>query len=872
MASYTDSIPQFNPYVQQLPVEAMVTVGMEKQKRYDEGIQKIQTNIDNIAGLDVTRDVEKAYLQSKLNQLGNDLRGVAAGDFSNFQLVNSVNGMTNQIVRDPNIQNFVSSAARRKKEYEFMEEARKKGELNASNEYVFKVQDSDWLNSTELEKSYGARYTAYKDVGKKAMEAIKALHPKLQQIDIPYVVRDGKIDFSKIADVMKRKKIEGITEDQIKQAIYATFDEGDYNQLKIDSQYRFRGLDSEALSLRTEENYKSNRNSAIQTLKHLDIQKNITTDPDKLDVINSQIEQYKRLLGADGKEGELDKQFYENIQEVASNPDLVKYNIYKDGFVKQYANAFTWKSETEELLKSPVRDQLNWVEEMKFKQQQENRQRYEFSINKGFKEQELLLKAQENALKKLELLGDPTINDWTDLGNDTDSENRAKELFASNASSVKSDIDSDMAALGKKYSAAQINIMLKDWQNSQGVASKATKVPADAIGLIQNIAKNNNYLKSLKTFEERTRQDAEKEAGVSNIIETALEGKTNIIFTSEGKKRTLTAREIVEVKLAEVLLDVETPGRPTKKFSFIDAGKLNENQLAYAKAVYGKNGIAYRKNGKLVPSNERGFTVDVDTRYKIADLVKPHMEAANAIKGVYSKADDIYERKLGEVANQFVPQIKAVAKSKGVIPPVVVSRIEALIRAAESKGLSADDVYDQSVITSFLSDENIKDTEVFVLREGQKYEIQVTNRKSPGVVQRLKVSPNEIANKIGPEYINNKAVEASRLTLGRGNTNLTGNPEDAQFQKQFGNFPKIQKLQVTADLVEDLSNSDLFTYSINIKKKDGRYAQFSLSGIDKSRKVGYDQGKTSLDNLTDTVLLQKIKEEYPNYDFSKLDY
>ena len=83
---------------------------------------------------------------------------------------------------------------------------------------------------------------------------------------------------------------------------------------------------------------------------------------------------------------------------------------------------------------------------------------------------------------------------------------------------------------------------------------------------------------------------------------------------------------------------------------------------------------------------------------------------------------------------------------------------------------------------------------------------------------------------------------------------------------------KIQKFQVTADLVQDLSNSDLFTYSINIKKKDGRYAQFSLSGIDKSRKVGYDQGKASLNNLTDAVLLQKIKEEYPDYDFSKLDY
>ena len=109
MASWTDRIPTFNPYVAQLPVEAMVQVGMQKQKQYDEGIQKIQTNIDNIAGLDIIRDIDKTYLQSKLNQLGNDIRTVAAGDFSNFQLVNSVNGMTNQISKDRNVLNAISS-------------------------------------------------------------------------------------------------------------------------------------------------------------------------------------------------------------------------------------------------------------------------------------------------------------------------------------------------------------------------------------------------------------------------------------------------------------------------------------------------------------------------------------------------------------------------------------------------------------------------------------------------------------------------------------------------------------------------------------------------------------------------------------------
>jgi hypothetical protein len=51
MASYTDIAPKFNPYIQQLPVEAMAKVGMEKQKRYDEGLQKIQQGIDNVAGL-----------------------------------------------------------------------------------------------------------------------------------------------------------------------------------------------------------------------------------------------------------------------------------------------------------------------------------------------------------------------------------------------------------------------------------------------------------------------------------------------------------------------------------------------------------------------------------------------------------------------------------------------------------------------------------------------------------------------------------------------------------------------------------------------------------------------------------------------------
>jgi hypothetical protein len=79
--------------------------------------------------MDVMRDVDKNYLQSRLNQLGSDLTTVAAGDFSNFQLVNSVGGMATQISKDKNVQNAVTSTSHYRNEIKRMDEAKKKESL-----------------------------------------------------------------------------------------------------------------------------------------------------------------------------------------------------------------------------------------------------------------------------------------------------------------------------------------------------------------------------------------------------------------------------------------------------------------------------------------------------------------------------------------------------------------------------------------------------------------------------------------------------------------------------------------------------------------------------------------------------------------------
>ena len=873
MASYKDTVPTFNPYVKQLPVEAMVQVGMYKQQKYDEGIQKIQTSIDNVAGLDVANAADKAYLQSKLNQLGNDLTTVAAGDFSNFQLVNSTTGMVSQIARDPNVQTAASSTAWLRKQQAEMEKAIADGKSSQSNIYDFNQQASEYLNNDKVGQSFRGRYTPYTDVKKKALDTIKALNPDLVKYDIPFVDENGRIDQNRIADAMKRYKIEGVSSEKIAQALHATMTPDDLNQLRIDSKYEFRGVGPEQLAVKAKQDYDVQRTQAIGQLDKLQIQKAITTDPTKLDDIETQIEQYKELLGGDGKVGKLDEKFYKNVEQARTNPDEVKYNIYKDGFISEYANAFKSSRQEMEYVENPLMKRQQWIAEMKLKQETENRQRYEFGVNTNLKRQEIALKAEENAMKKAELYG--VDSPWTDLGNPTDNTNRSEELFTNHVVSVQDAVDSTRGALKSKgYREADINGMVKKWNDAQGVTSKAN-IPANAIKEIQDIVKNENYLKQLQTFETRTRTDSEKEAGVAGVIESNLKDKKNISFTYGGEKITLSPREVAEIKLAETQYKV--PGLPFgKTVPLINRSKLSAKQLKFVDALYGTKGtVTTDANGNPIPftgKNSKGPQFSPENVKIMNELVTPHFEAAKIIKGAYDKADDIYKQKLGESANAFVPKIKAVANPKGEVPPIILQRLNQLVIAQNEKGIKTDDKWDFSTASSYLTDKLAKDTRVIVKQDGDNYTIQLRNLSDPDNVQSFKVNSKQVRDYLGSEYVNDNSQVSARFAIGKGNSDINRSnvATNALMQKRFGDFPGIKKLQVTAKLEEDTPG--LFIPTVYVKQKNGKYISFEIAGDDKLSRVGFDQGMQNLNSLNDEVLLKVLKQAYPNFDFSKLDY
>ena len=76
MASFASQPLTFSPYISSIDPETYVKVGLQKQAQYDQGIQKVQSAIDNIGALDIIHPVAQQYykqqyegVKNKINQL-----------------------------------------------------------------------------------------------------------------------------------------------------------------------------------------------------------------------------------------------------------------------------------------------------------------------------------------------------------------------------------------------------------------------------------------------------------------------------------------------------------------------------------------------------------------------------------------------------------------------------------------------------------------------------------------------------------------------------------------------------------------------------------------------------------------------------------
>src|SRR6267378_1978462 len=355
MASFTDEFVAFNPYIPQIPVDDYVRVGMIKQQQYNEGVQKVQSFIDSVAGLDVIKPEQKEYLQQRVGQLQGEVGKIVSEDFSNQQMVNSVGNLTNKIAGDPIVQNAVSSTQRYKQQLGRMKEAQEKGLNSPSNEYVFNKKVQDWLGDGDVKSSFSGEYEAYTDTKKPILEAINALKPDANVTDIPYQTDEAgnyvldKGGHRQIAYATLREKLEGVSEARIKQAIEASISPQMKRQFEIDGIYDYRGLNKQGLKEMADDSYKSRFGKINDILQGLTTELNTSqNNPQRAAAIQRQIDQYK--LGAK----DLEHQYRGDIDYLDKDPESYKGSLHLQDEISKYTLGYSWSKHSLTYENNPI--------------------------------------------------------------------------------------------------------------------------------------------------------------------------------------------------------------------------------------------------------------------------------------------------------------------------------------------------------------------------------------------------------------------------------------------------------------------------------------------------------------------------------------
>lgn len=487
MASFTDAIPQFNPYIQQLPVEAMVTVGMEKQQRYDQGIQRIQSQIDQVAGLSIVRPQDKEYLQSKLNELGTKLKTVAAGDFSNYQLVNSVAGMASTIMKDPVVLAGVQSTQNIKNNEKLMEEARQKNELNPANLDFYNKKLSAYESSPLVDEKgkpivFNAKYDPFFDVDKFTRETFEAVKPDGFSYDEIFT-KDEKGN-TVYSPTMTRLKKEGRFPQKVKETIDQIFsDPRVAQQLQITGEYNYKGYSPEMMKQKI-----STQESAVLAAQNFQIAElTLSKNGAKTDEQKKQIDdQIAKIQSSISRA----KEQYNSLKEAAdSNPDGVRGFLHEDDVRNRYTTMFGYITTTEEKMSNP-----GWESNYKMQQAAFDRQKFytqlalsreQFAFDKQkhrdgmmMKELELAQQAANNSGGQWEL-GD-VLGKFDILAHFNQDYERTSENFVNSSKEfiwegIYSDMDGNEARFQKLINAGNtrekaIDIILKQDAEKQGLS------------------------------------------------------------------------------------------------------------------------------------------------------------------------------------------------------------------------------------------------------------------------------------------------------------------------------------------------------------------------------------------------------------------
>jgi hypothetical protein len=835
MASFTDAIPQFNPYIQQLPVEAMVKVGMEKQQRYDQGLQKIQSQIDQVAGLDIVRDVDRQYLQSKLNELGSKLKTVAAGDFSNYQLVNSVAGMASSVAKDNNVLSSVQATAQYRKEQKFMEESRQKGESAIQNEYDFNAQANRWINDSNVGAGFSGRYRKYIDVDKKWLDVMKTLHSDLLEEDIPYTYNpDGTLNINETTAAMQRISKEGVSAEKIQNALRSSLSPDELEQLNINGRYQFRNInDPEQLATLATSRTASSIAQNTKTIEDLQgALKMYESDPDKYTKAEQGIKSLQEV------NRRLTAEMNQEIEFIRANPEEAKGLIYKNGAIEQFASSYAWENQKSNLLTNPIRQDEWEAKNYGLAQARLQQSRDELAWNKYMDLENYKLKVDEANAKMYGTAGQFTVYG----GKSTSVPNQRVALFKDiDAASAVVDtqvnelVNALNAGGGAKVQKVQVLNALDAYAKGD-VSAYESLIPNDLQDLANSIitAKGdlNRKQQFLKTTEEEAANSPEIQQ-LKNQYGNQLKEVGALAVTIKGKEYFFTPFEVAQYLT-----------------------KVKETTTGGQMSGTGATGGQKVTTEILSPLTERE-KIMYDNKGMLRGYFAPYKRAAEDYNQQYNS---LVERKISENTIQYIPREVPIIFGSGegniarstwenISTSLLRKVIDSSLSGMEGgyEGLSASKAKE---VLGWFDSSDKSNLQYKKLEQGDQTSLIILKGSEEVIIP---LDPREaqqlpIIDKDAPSPQLRRLMEAQ--AMGGRNTNPTGSFENSYFQGQY--MPRVN-MNVRADMKQEFGTPEKQYITLRLKLPDGTVYPLQLD-----QPVDATEGMNFIGNLTD----EKIEQLY----------
>lgn len=356
MANFLEQPRQFNPYIQQIPLDIYATVGLQRQAQYEAGVQRASGYMDALSGLNVARQVDSDYLQGRVSELTSRVNQVASADWSNPALVSQVGKLAGMISSDKVIRNAVIGTQKYLKDEADIQEAKKTGGKWApENEWILRKEMASWLGDTRPGATYNtAGYKPFVDVSAEVIKMWKDANPDSVLTQRPngdfyaYQVVNNERQGTD-GRTLVETSVKELRPDEIAEQINALLTGEQREQLAITGLYQYRNVnDTNGLNKLVDSHYQKTENYYQKLLDNEKLELSLQAgDPKRIAEVKERISQIEKKQ----KEFTSDKTSLKKGG--IPNPDGLKSSLYFEDWVNGISRMLGYSQVSTKIVDNP---------------------------------------------------------------------------------------------------------------------------------------------------------------------------------------------------------------------------------------------------------------------------------------------------------------------------------------------------------------------------------------------------------------------------------------------------------------------------------------------------------------------------------------